>query len=72
MSDAVWLMLTRLGSGHKESDMTKRVNNNKMHRAQYCQNLKVLDYHARDNLSSSSLGSEVRENQCFIHCYFIS
>ena len=61
-SDTVWLTLTRLGSGHKELDTTERLNN-KMQRAQYCQNLKVLDYHARALCPQRrSLGSEIREN----------
>lgn len=61
VSDAVWLTLTRLGSGHKESDTMERLNN-KMQKAQYCQNLKVLDYHARALCPQRrSLGSEIEK-----------
>ena len=59
--EAVWLMSARLGSGHRESDTTERLNN-KMQRAQYCQNLKVLDYHARGTVLKEVLW-EVRSEK---------
>ena len=68
--EAVWLMSARLGSGHRESDTTERVNN-KMQRAQYCQNLKVPDYHARGTVLKVLW--EVRsEKTNALYTYFIS